>query len=248
MEARGHEKSGTLVRRSTAVCLLWMGLCSGVPAAAQIAAPGPPGPFVVDVRGAIAGIPRDAAIFPAVPAGTETPSHGTGIVVGAHIYPLRLGPMRIGIGASAVRLRATASPAPPDSESESTSSATSTVATAPDVDATFTTIAPELSLNFGSAQGWSYIRAGAGRATLTTGTSAFGGGQSGISATGAQVLDGGRRSSVNVGGGARWFTSAHLAFSFDVRVHIVSGGVAGESGQAVPRVTIFVASAGVGLR
>jgi len=236
------------VRRSTAICLVWIGLCSGAPAAAQIAAPGPPGPFVVDVRGAITAIPRDAAIFPAVPTGTETPSLGSGVVIGAHVYPLRLGPMRLGIGASAIRVRATASPAAPDSASASRSSSTSLVATTPDVDATFTTFAPELSLNFGSSQGWSYISAGAGRAKLTTGTSAFGGGQSGVAATDAQLLDGGSRSSFNVGGGARWFTTAHVAFSFDVRLHIVSPGIAADNGQVLPRVTMFLASAGVGFR
>lgn len=236
------------MRRATGIGLLWIGLCSSVPAAAQIAAPGPPGPFVVDVRGAIGAIPRDPAIFPPVPTGTETPSLGTGIVLGAHVYPLRLGAMRIGIGASVLQVRATATQAAPDAESDSISSSTTPVATNPDVDATFSSIAPELSLNFGSAQGWSYISAGAGRATLTTGTSAFGGGQSGVEATGAQLLEGGSRRSVNVGGGARWFTSARLAFSLDLRWHIVSAGASADNGQAAAPVTMFVASAGVGFR
>ena len=236
------------MRRSTAVCLLWFGVWSGAPAAAQITAPGPPGPYVVDIRGAITSIPRDAAIFPTVPIGTQIPSLGTGVVIGAHLYPIRLGPMRLGIGASALRVRGTASPATPDSESTSASSVADAAALGPDVDATFTTIAPELSLNFGSAQGWSYISAGVGRAHVTTGTSAFGGGQSGITATGEQSLDGGTRTSTNVGGGARWFTRAHLAFSFDVRLHIVSAGDAEASAPAAPGMTFFVASVGIGLR
>lgn len=236
------------MRRSTVVWLMWLAVCSGTPAAAQITAPGPPGPYVVDVRGTITGIPQDAAIFPTVPTGTRIPSLGTGIEIGAHVYPIRLGPMRLGIGASALRIRATASPVTPDSGSTSTSSATSAVATGPDVDATFTTIAPQLSLNFGSAQGWSYISAGVGRAHLTTGTSAFGGGQSRITATGAQSIDSGTRNSTNVGGGARWFVKAHLAFSFDVRLHLVSAGSAEVSAPAAPSMMLFVASAGVGLR
>ena len=235
------------MRRLTVMCLLSLGVCSGTPVAAQITAPGSPGPFVVDVRGAIASSPRDAAIFPVVPVGTETPVFGIGAVVGAHVYPLRLGPMKVGIGASALRIRATASPTPPDSESGSSSSSATAVATTPDVDATFTSIAPELSLNFGSFQGWSYVSAGVGRAKLITGASAFGGGSSRVAATDAQVLDGGSRRSVNVGGGARWFTAAHLAFSFDLRLHIVSAGAAA-GGQELPRVSTFVASAGVGLR
>jgi len=231
------------------VCVLSLGVWSGsTPVAAQIAAPGPPGPFVVDVRGAIASIPRDAAIFPAVPIGTETPSLGTGVVVGAHVYPLRLGPMRLGIGASALRIRATASPAPPDSESGTLSSSAIAVATTPDVDATVTSIAPEVSLNFGSAQGWSYISGGIGRAHLTTGASSFGGGQSGVGATSAQSLDSGPRTSINVGGGARWFVKTHVAFSLDVRLHLMSAGNAEASEPGAPRMSLFVASVGVGLR
>jgi hypothetical protein len=105
--------------------------------------------------GPIGTNPRDPAIFPSVPTGTETPSLCTGIVLGAHVYPLRLGPTRIGIGASGLRVRATATPAAPDAESDSTSSSTTIVATNPDVDATFSSIAPELSLTFGSSHGWS---------------------------------------------------------------------------------------------
>jgi hypothetical protein len=236
------------VRRSTVVCLLWLGACSGAPAAAQIAAPAPPGPYVVDVRGAIAALPQDAAIFPTVPTGTRLPSLVSGIEVGAHVYPIGLGSMRIGIGVSALRVRGTASPATLDSESTSTSSTTSTVATGPDVDATLTTIAPQLSLNFGSAQGWSYLSAGVGRAHLTTGTSAFGGGQSGVAATAAQSLDSGSRTSINVGGGARWFAKAHLAFSFDVRLHLVSASNTEAAVQGAPKMTLLVASVGVGLR
>ena len=236
------------MRRSTVVCLLWLGACASTPAAAQIAAPGPPGPYVVDVRGAIAGFPQDAEIFPTVPTGTRIPSLGSGIDVGAHVYLIGLGPMRIGIGVSGLWIRGTASPATPDSDSASTSSTTSTIATGPDVDATLTTIAPQLSLNFGSAQGWSYISAGVGRAQLTTGTSAFGGGQSGVAATAAQSLDSGSRTSINVGGGARWFAKAHVAFSLDVRLHLVSAGNAEAAAQGAPGMTLLVASVGVGLR
>jgi hypothetical protein len=236
------------VRHSTVVCLLWLGACSGETAVAQIAAPGPPGPYVVDVRGAITGFPQDAAIFSPVPIGTSLPSLGTGIEFGAHVYPMGLGQMRLGIGVSALRLRGTTSPAAPDTGSASTSSSTSTVATAPDVDATLTTIAPQLSLNFGSAQGWSYVSAGVGRAHLRTGTSAFGGGQSGEAATVAQSVDSGSRTSINVGGGARWFAKTRLAFSFDLRLHVVAAANGGASAVAAPSMKLVVTSVGVSFR
>jgi hypothetical protein len=228
-----------------AICFVWLGALAGTPAAAQIAAPGPPGPYVIDVRGATSPIPEDASFFPPVPTGTIVPSRGYGLDVGAHVYLMRLGPGHLGIGANVLRVRGTASPAAPSSGS---TSATTAPATRPDVEATMTTIAPQVSFNFGSAEGWSYISAGVGRAQLTTRTSAFEGSGSETSMTPAGSADSGTRSSINVGVGARWFAKAHLAFSFDVRVHIVSAGAAEGTVPATPRSTLLTASAGISLR
>ena len=231
--------------RLTTVCVLWLGIFAAAPAAAQIAAPGPPGPYVIDVRGATSAIPQDAGFFPPVPTATILPSRGYGIDVGAHVYLMRLGPGRLGIGASALLVRGIASPAVPASGSTSASTAPPA---RPDVEATLIDVAPQLSFNFGSAEGWSYVSAGVGRAQLLTGTSAFGGGGSGTTMTPAQAIESGTLSSTNVGGGARWFTKAHMAFSFDVRVHLVSAGAAEGTVPATPRTTLLVASAGISLR
>ena len=238
------------MRRLAAVCFLWLGTPTGTPAAAQIAAPDPPGPYVIDVRGATSAIPQDASFFPPVPTATIIPSRGYGIEVGAHVYLIRLGPGRLGIGASVLRVRATAAPAVPASGSTSAATSATTIpATRPDVDATLTTLAPQLSFNFGSAEGWSYISAGVGRAQLTTGTSVFGGPGSGTTLMPAGSVDSGTRSSINVGGGARWFAKARLAYSFDVRFHLVSAGAAAEgTSPATPRTTLVAASAGISLR
>ena len=234
------------MRRLTAVCILWLGVCSGPPAAAQIVAPGPPGPYVIDVRGAISAIPQDPVFFPPVSTGTGVPSRGTGIEVGAHLYLIQLGPGRVGIGASALLVRGSVSP--PKSVSGSTSASTVLPAT-PDVSAMLIDVAPQLSYNFGSADGWSYVSAGFGSAQVLTGTSAFGGGESGTTMTPAQAMESGILSSMNVGGGARWFTKSHVAFSFDVRVHLVSAGMAeADIDAATPRMTLLVASAGISLR
>ncbi len=231
------------MRRLSAVCILWLGVFSGTPVAAQIAAPGPPGPYVIDVRGTTSPIPQDAGFFPPVPISTIVPSRGSGIEVGAHVYLMQLGPGRLGIGASALRVRGTTSP-----ETPASGSASAVAATTPDVDATFTTLGPQLSFNFGSADGWSYVSAGVGRAHVTTGTSAFGSGGGGTAVTPARSVDSGTRSSTNVGAGARWFAKAHLAFSFDVRVHLVSAGAAEGTVPATPRMTLVGASAGISLR
>ena len=234
------------MRRATAVCLLWLGMCSGTPAAAQITAPGPPGPYVIDVRGAVSPIPQDAGFFPPRPAATNTPARGFGIEVGGHVYLKQFGPARLGLGVSALGVRGTASPVAPASGSTAVAAA----ATAPDVDATLVVLAPQLSLNFGSADGWSYVSAGVGRAQVTTGTSVFGGGGSGAAETPARSVDSGTRSTANVGAGARWLAKEHLGFSFDVRLHVVSAGAAEGTaeGTATPRTMLVVASAGISLR
>ena len=190
-------------------------------------------------------IPQDASLFPAVPSATLIPSRGYGIDVGAHVYLMRLGSGRLGIGANLVRVRGTASPAAPSSGS---TPATPTAAVRPDVRAVLTTLAPQLSYNFGSGDGWSYVSAGLGRAQLTTGTSAFGGSGGETSETPARSAASGARSSINIGGGARWFTKAHLAFSFDFRFHLISPGAADDTMQVTPRTTLVAASAGISLR
>src|SRR4051812_19442920 len=69
--------------------------------------PGPPGPFVVDVRGLTLGVPQGSTSYPAVPAGTLIPKRGFGLDAGAHVYLFSLGPARLGVGARAVLIRAT---------------------------------------------------------------------------------------------------------------------------------------------
>lgn len=235
--------------RLAAVCVLWFGTLAGAPAAAQIAAPDPPGPYVVDLRVATGPIPQAPGFFPPVPGATIIPSRGFGVDVGAHVYLMRLGAGRLGVGASILRIRGTASPPAPISGSSSTATSTTTVpATKPDVEATLTAIAPQLSFNFGSADGWSYVSAGAGRAKLTTATSAFGGSDSGTTATPALSAESGTRSSINFGGGARWFAKTHMGFSFDVRFHLVSAGPETDTSPATPRTTVVTASAGISLR
>lgn len=232
-----------------ATCFVWLGTLAatlaGTPAAAQIAAPGPPGPYVIDVRLGTSAIPQDAGFFPPVPTATLIPSRGYGIDVGAHVYLLRLGPGRFGIGASVVRVGSTASQPRP---SIGSASASSTPRARPDVSATVTIISPQLSYNFGSAAGWSYLSAGVGHTKVVTGTTAFGGPGSGTSMTPERSVDSRTLSTTNFGGGARWFTKAHLGFSFDVRFYLVSARAAEGTSPATTGTTLVAASAGISLR
>ena len=223
-----------------ALSLLCLGALAPLPAAAQTPtpAPRPPGPYVLDVRVATSALPRDASFFPPLPSVTAVPAYGLGFEVGAHIYLIQLGPARLGIGASVLRTRGRSSPGRPAGSATSTS---------PNVDSTLTNVAPQLSLNFGSREGWSYISAGVGQGDVQTATSAFTASGSGSAAlrTPARSSDNPPVQSLNFGGGARWFTHAHLAFSFDVRFHVLA---AGAGGGASLRTTLVAGSAGISLR
>ena len=211
-------------------------LVVAVPASAQIAPSDPPGPYAIDLRGMVLGVPQDPGFFPVVPAGTVIPSRGFGFEAGGHVYVMRVGGGRLGIGASALRVRASSSPPEAPAPAPGT---TPTPRTIPDLDATLTIVAPQLSLNFGSAAGWSYVSGGYGFAESRVATG-------GIARTAER--ESGRLRSYNAGGGARWFRSDHLAFSFDVRVHIIDA-----KGQPVPLVStprsiLMAASVGISLR
>ena len=187
-------------------------------AAAQSLNPGPPGPFVIDVRGLTSGVPTAGALYPIAPAPTQSPStgpsqtqttettlnvpsRGFGVDAGAHVYPLGLGPVRLGIGANVLYARGTA----------------------PDAVLTMQMVVPQLSFNFGTSNGWSYLSAGAGPARIKT-TRTF------------------NTQSINAGGGARWFLNDHTAIGFDVRVHKLSAH------GTFPRTTLVSASVGVSLK
>ena len=233
------------MRRAAIAGVLW--LCLGASMGAQTtvgqtATPDRPGPWVVDLRGATVSLPQDAAFFPDIPSSTAVPSRGYGLDVGAHIYVLQLGPARLGIGGVLLRARGTASPGEPDEDDEPSPTG---LATTPDVAALLTTVGPQISMNFGSRAGWSYLSAGIGRAQMSTRASRFVDEDDEDDVTAAQLIEHGSRSSLNFGGGARWFTRERLAVSFDVRFHIIGAG--GEE-PATPGSTLLAASVGVSLR
>ena len=173
----------------------WLGLAGvllGTQVEAQGLTPGKPGPFVIDVRGVTSGIPASPGLYPDLGDQFVVPARGFGFDVGAHIYLFSLGPARLGIGANYIEVRGTAA----------------------DADATLQTIAPQLSFNFGTSDGWSYLSLGAGTARVNAGAEAS-------------------SSAINAGGGARWFLKRHLAVGFDVRFHMIAadGDTMGKSTQ-----------------
>src|SRR5262249_51306031 len=190
------------------------------------------------------------------------PSRGFGFDVGGHVYTRKFGAARVGLGASFVWARGTASTVPTAPAAGSRTGSTAAPAL-PDVESRLTAIAPQVSLNFGTADGWSYISAGVGRGSVETrsiprGTGATMGVPGTDATTGVPGTDGtvslpetrssGGVMSINMGGGARWFLGRHVAFGFDVRFHRLSPGSGGADSPGTPRATFFVASAGLSLR
>lgn len=229
-----------LIRAALSLLLL---VVATLPAHAQEVPPVPPlidqpipplvdepiAPFVVDARGVFARFKQ----FPAVAAGlavpeTELPTRGLGLVVGAHLYPVRTRSFALGVGAELLlRARGSNTIAPaveggPDG---------------PTVVTRMTAFSPQVSLNFGKRNGWSYVSGGIGRASFTT------------ERDDAPLEDPETRPmTINYGGGARWFAKTHLAFSLDLRFYAIRPQEATTVRPAFPRMTVMIFSAGISVR
>ena len=236
------QRSELMPLRAAIVLIFIAGVLLSAPVSAQTP-PDPPGPYVVDLRGATGGLP-DTDFFPTLPRGTAVPSRGFGFDVGGHVYPLTIGGARVGLGVDLVRVRGTASTVPTAPVAGSPTP-TTPAPVFPDVVSVFTTVAPQVSFNFGTVDGWSYLSAGVGRGSIET-QSTLPAGTAQVSTTPA-TRSSGSVMSINYGGGARWFLRRHVAVGFDVRFHRLSAGGNG-TGLATPGTRFFAASVGLSLR
>ena len=234
--------------QTAAACLAWLVVFASAETAAQGQSPGPPGPYVVDVRAGMGALPGSAVLFPPLPSGTTIPAAGLAVDAGGHIYLISVGPARVGIGASFMRAGGrTSAPQTAGTTSSSLPAGTtsSSLPARPDVETRITAVTPQLSLNFGTSDGWSYISAGVGRGRARATTSGFATGSGSEAVTVEPSVVSASLREVNFGGGARWFTKRHVAISFDVRFHQVSDA-GGE--VALPRTTLAVVTAGFSFR
>ena len=202
-----------MARLAAALPILF--LLNSLPAAAQSASR--PGPWALDVRGVTSPVPMEPAFYPALDSTTLVPGRGFGLDLGVHVYPLSLGSARLGFGADVFYVRATTKPSPP---APSTGSSATPAPAGQRVELTMRMLAPQISLNFGTREGWSYLSTGFGTTDVATRTSGVTAGTRGSS----------RLDAINIGGGARWFFKSHLAFGFDVRMHQIASGTAGQTG------------------
>jgi opacity protein-like surface antigen len=188
----------------------------------------PPGPFILDARGSFTSVGRSEEL--AAPRGLtagELPKTVLGVDLGAHFYPLRR-KVTVGLGASLLMVGGTQTPGPPEEGA---------------VDAPVTpgefrvrAIVPQLSLNFGSSRGWSYLGAGLGFSQLKAGRA-----ESDLEYS-PQLL------TLNVGGGARWFVSEHVAFNIEGRYYRLAGKNLEAGYVGNPVVTMFVFGAGLSFK
>lgn len=216
------------MRRSTS-CLLFL-LFLAAPTAAQQKEP--IGPFVADVRGIFARHKAEPSVANdlGVAAG-NLPSRSIGLAGGAHFYPFRSAKVTFGFGANFVMARG--------SRTLDIAAADGTATTkGPTARRHFTTFSPEISLNFGHRNGWSYISGGMlGRSKLY------------VDLASKPVTDAPFRSTLNYGGGARWFTTDRIALSVDFRWYSVAEQAAVAGGVVFqPRTTLLVLSGGIGIK
>jgi hypothetical protein len=209
--------------RPAAALIIAAAVMAAVPASGQV--PSRPGPWVLDIRGVTSAVPTDTTFYPALTS-TVVPSRGFGVDVGGHVYLFNLGPARVGLGASAIAVRAAAS------ASSTQSDAAEAAEPVQRVTMSLRAVAPQLSLNFGSGDGWSYLSAGVGLGSVNSRTENSSPGE----------RESGRLRMVNYGGGARWFISPRLAFGLDLRAYQLAAGA------GTPRVSIFAAGAGLSIR
>jgi hypothetical protein len=188
----------------------------------------PPGPFVLDLRGAFSSVGRSEAL--AAPRGLqvgELPKRVLGLDLGAHVYPVR-GRVTLGVGASLLMIGGSQTPGDPEPGAVNP----------PVTPGEFRVrgIVPQVSLNFGSSRGWSYIGGGLGLSQLKAGRT-----ESALEYSPSLLT-------INVGGGARWFLSEHVAFTFDARYHRLASKPLEAGYIGNPSIGMFVLSAGLSVK
>ena len=191
----------------------------------------PIAPFVIDVRGAFMSLDAAGSAFPIGLDKALLPSYGLGLDVGAHVYPLRGRVVSLGVGASLLFVRSSKAPEVPEDALPDP--------TDPTVRTRIKGFSPQVSLNFGSRRGYSYVSGGIG--TMTRAIDAT----EGVMPN--EVTGDTRARTLNYGGGARWFVSSRVAFSFDLRFYRVAAQDSTASSVSLPQQRFFAGSVGISI-
>lgn len=218
--------NGTTALRVSIIVLLGCWLPSA--GRAQESSEQPITRYAVDLRAALPKVPADNALAdPYGLSGANLPGLGLGVDIGGHVYPIRWKSVTFGVGLSGVvgRSHTTATIAQADNTTVSKR-----------VTARFSALSPQLSFNFGSAAGWSYLSGGIGTSRLAIETPDTAGDESP------------RRKTINYGGGGRWFVRDRMAVTFDIRFYAMNPIPPAGNVKQSPRLRMLVISAGISLR
>ncbi|HVH28852.1 MAG TPA: hypothetical protein VM818_18955 [Vicinamibacterales bacterium] len=186
----------------------------------------PPIPFfVVDLQGTTVSFPSDPSLAASRGlAQGELPGRGFGANAAVHVFPFKFRAVTFGFGGRLMISQATQTPEP--------------VPGLRTVTERLTYLGPQISLNFGTGAGWSYLSGGIAASTWS------------VVPEGQAPLppDEERLQTIDYGGGARWFAKPHLAFSLDVRFYAVNPSTPALGLPGAPRNTFFVFGAGISLK
>jgi hypothetical protein len=187
------------------------------------------GPFVVDLHGTIPRFSDEGQLAESRGLTTrELPGTGLGAHAAFNVYMFKWKAVTFGLGVDGTFARAHKS-AEPVNATQTTRAVTER----------FWHAAPDLSFNFGSGNGWSYLSGGIGSSQWSVVPD-------GEEPTPADTE---RLRTINYGGGARWFSKRHIAFSLDVRFYAIDPGTAGYLGRpGGPRTTLLFMGGGISIK
>jgi hypothetical protein len=198
------------------------------PVRLQAQTPQPIPAAVLDIRGFYTPFGQDptTAANLSLEAGA-LPGRGLGGVADLTFYVLRRRKIAIGLGGEGVLASAHVQPTDPDTGKP----------VGKPIHQNLRGFSPQLSLNFGHRNGWSYVTAGSGPLSLST----YLGDQKPSDAPPVQ-------NTLNLGGGARWFASRHVAFMFDIRFYQTKPELTTPAYPGRQRSNLRVLSAGISIR
>lgn len=202
-----------------------LGALSATPALAQIDRRIPVA--AIDARGFSSGLKQDATTAEDLEITVdELPTRALGVVGGAHAYVFRGRKLALGVGGEFMIARGQKQQEDADG-----------MPVGVRVERRLQSLSAQISLNFGQRDGWSYLSGGMGPMVYETFTGEL-----------APAGEPPRKATINMGGGARWFYSRHMAFCFDVRFYLtrpteIVGAIPGRQ-----RARLLVLSAGVSVK
>jgi hypothetical protein len=203
---------------------------AAAPTRARAQEPPPPIPRVaVDVHATVPRFPANQTLASSRGRNlAELPGSGLGADIAVNVYPIKWKAVTFGLGGHVMTSRAHRTPAAPADSTEIFYPVTEH----------FTYLGPQLSFNFGTGAGWSYLSGGISASRWSVVPDGFN----------RLPSDDERLKTIDYGGGARWFIKPHVAFSFDVRFYAINPGTPNGVLPGSPRTTLLVIGAGVSIK